>query len=210
MAKKDFRRKSNIKPQNPRFLIVCEGAVTEIEYLEAVKRSRRIRSADIELIPPGPTSPLEIVTRARDLRDGSRHQDAFDAVWCIFDVEAKVLQKARPGLASALKMAKDNRISIALSNPCVELWILLHTEDHQSWICSDNVQRRCLELALTNRKHLLDAEQLLRSYSSARERAMNLESKHDREGRLAPEDRNPSTGVYELVDAIYESFPSRT
>jgi hypothetical protein len=130
-------------------------------------------------------------------------------VWCIFDVEAKVTQQGRPGLAAALKMAKDNGISIALSNPCFEIWILLHAEDHQAPIYSDRAQGRCSELQLVKGKHIADAGKLLQRYSVARDRAQTLDVKHDREQRANAEDRNPSSSFYKLVEALFEAFPPR-
>lgn len=53
MGSRKFRRKQNSKDQNPRLLIVSEGAVTELEYIEAVKKSRAIRSAQIEYVVSG-------------------------------------------------------------------------------------------------------------------------------------------------------------
>lgn len=207
MGKLGLKRKTNKRNQNPRFLVVSEGEVTEFHYLGAVKRLRRIPSADLVMLPPGPTSPREIVEKARDLRKDSSKSDAFDSVWCIFDVEAKISQKGRHGLAPALEMAKDNRILVALSNPCIEIWILLHDEDHQAWICSDKVQSRCAELKLIDKKHIVSPDKLLLHYSVARERAVSLDAKHDRDGRSDAQDRNPSSGVYKLVDALLKAFP---
>lgn len=209
MGKRKFGRKRKNQEQNPRFLIVSEGEVTEQQYLNAVKRSRRILSADFKFVPPGPTSPVEIVTKARDLRDKAAREDPFDFVWCVFDVEAKVDQRARPRLAEAIEMARLNRISIAVSNPCIELWILLHSENWQAWIASQACQHRCAELELVHKKHILKPDELFTCYDFARECAINLDLKHDRDGTIEVKDRNPSSGVYRLVDAIFAAFLPR-
>lgn len=203
---KRFQRKPRPRRQYPRFLIVSEGEVTEKEYLESVRRSRRIRSASIEFIPPGPTSPIEIVERARDLRRAARKDDPFDEVWCIFDVEAKVDQRARPRLLEAIQMARDNQIAVALSNPCIELWILLHEQEQEAAIASHSAQRLCSELGLIVKKHITNPHHLVAQYDTARTRAVRLDEKHDRETRVSVVDRNPASGVYKLVDAIYNGF----
>jgi hypothetical protein len=209
MGPRKFKRRQSNQDQNARLLIVSEGAVTELEYIEAVKRSRFIRSAQIEYVPPGPTSPVEIVQRALTLRERDRKHDPFDAVWCMFDAEAKITQQARPGLSQALALARSHGVSIAISNPCFELWIVLHAEDRQAWIDSHAIQARCSALDLVNNKHLCDVSNLLNNYELARDRALALEAKHDREGRPLAADRNPSSHVFSLVDAIYQAFPSR-
>ena len=78
MGSRKFKRRLQRREQNPRLLVVSEGAVTEWEYLEAVKRTRQLRSAQIEYYPPGPTSPVEIVERALSLRQGAIKRDPFD------------------------------------------------------------------------------------------------------------------------------------
>jgi hypothetical protein len=115
MGSRTFKRKQKDHDQNPRLLIVSEGAVTELEYIEAVKRSRIVRSAEIEYVPPGPTSPVEIVQRALALRERDRKSDPIDAVWCMFDAEAKIAQRARPGSSDALALAFSKDISVARS-----------------------------------------------------------------------------------------------
>lgn len=95
-------RVSKNREQRPRFLLVLEGAVTEKQYFGAVKRLHRIRATDVQLVPPGPTSPLEIVELAYRLKIRASKTDPYDKVWCVFDVEAKVSQQGRHGVAEAL------------------------------------------------------------------------------------------------------------
>lgn len=207
MANRNFQRKREARQQNLRFLITSEGKVTEPEYLDIVKAHRRIRSADIRILPPPPTSPKEIVAKACDLKRQARRDDPYDAVWCIFDVEPQVGQKARPGLADAMQMASANGISVALSNPCFELWILLHSEDCQSLVYSSKVQQRCAELELVTGKHLCNPDQILSNCQAACQRAKDLDSMHQRNGNHKREDQNPSTSMSKLLEAIDRAFP---
>lgn len=46
-------------------------------------------------------------------------------------------------------------------------------------------------------------------YQAAKEMALGMEQEHRRNGRTKPEDMNPSSGMYELIDAIHEAFPPR-
>jgi len=207
MTKWEGRQRSNLKRQNPRFLIVSEGELTEQQYLGAIRRSLRARSNEIHFIPPGPTSPVEIVQRALYLRrQANAEKDPYDFVWCIFDVESKVDQKARPRLSDAIAMAHDLDINIALSNPCFELWILLHEVQQEAWIGSDKVQSLCSSRGLVVRKEIQAPNRLIEKFEIARRHAERLEEKHDRETRTRAEERNPSSLVYRLVDAIYAAF----
>jgi len=47
----------------------------------------------------------------------------YNSVWCVFDVDD------HPRVADARQMAADNGIELAISNPCFELWLLLHFRD---------------------------------------------------------------------------------
>jgi hypothetical protein len=56
---------------------------------------------------------------------------------------------------------------------------------------------------------LQNADTLINGFASARERAIAMEDIHNGNGTTTPEDRNPSSGVFKMVDAIYEAFPPR-
>lgn len=213
MAKKDHERRPARKlAQVKRFLVVVEGAVTEPEYIEAVKRSRVMKSIQV-LIETGHTDPIGIVNRAKEIRKKASKTEPFDQVWCVFDVEVKLTQQARFGLNTALDVAVRSEICIAVSNPCFEIWLLWHKADQTAWIASDTVQRLCVELGVTvneGGKHIQNVNALVENgYQAAKVRACNLEQAHDRNVTEKPEDRNPSSGVYKLIDAIYEAFPPR-
>ena len=210
MRKPVFKRKEKNLAQYPRFLIVYEGEVTERQYLEAVKKSRRVPDANMSLEGPPPTSPKQIVEKARKLKKEASKEDKYDAVWCTFDVEAKVSQNARPGLVEAIQMAKANKIFIALSNPCFELWILLHEKQHTATIYSDDVQHACSSLGLVEGKHICNPNQILNNYQTAIQRAKDLDAMHQGNKTDKHEDQNPSSGMYKLVEAIYQAFPPRS
>ena len=208
MTKRNLARNVKKREQKIRFLVVSEGAVTEMEYLDAVKRDRRLSSADVKFVPPGPTSPFEIVTKARDLRNEAKRTDPYDFVWCLFDTETKITQNARPRISEAAEMARKLGIEVAISNPCIELWLLLHVEDRQAWIDSHVCQAKCAELEVVIGKHICDPDALYKSFQDAKRRAIALMAKHEREGKLRPEEMNPSTCLYKLVDCIRAAYPS--
>lgn len=213
MSRRDLtRRPSRNLAQEKRFLVVVEGEVTERAYLEAVKRSRKMKSVEVR-IEQEYTDPIGIVNEAKRIRDAARRAEPFDAVWCVFDVEAKLTQHARPGLADAINAAEQANIKLTISNPCFEVWLYWHCADQSAWIASDAIQRRCIELGITHDtrgKHLRNPTALIADgYEGAKGRAIAMEQTHDRNNRKTPEERNPSSGVYKLIDAILAAFPPR-
>ena len=210
------RRPSRKLAQGTRILVVVEGQVTEREYIETVRRSLRIGKESI-YIEAGRTEPIGIVNRAKAIQGDLPKPDKYDQVWCVFDVEAKIGQRARFGLVEALDSARRTRnrqdVKCAVSNPCFEIWLLWHTTDQTAPVASDVVQRRCQDRGITfgqDGKHLQDADRLIvNGFPAARERAILMEDIHDRNGTTSPEDRIPSSGVFKLINAIYDAFPSR-
>jgi len=206
------RRPTRRLTQEKRFLIVVEGDVTEREYIEAIKRSRHMKSVEVH-VEQGNTDPVGIVSEAKRIRDSARKAEPFDDVWSVFDVEAKLTQRARPGLQEAINAAERAGIKSAISNPCFEIWLCWHSAEQNAWIASEVAQRRCTELGITQEaraKHLRDADMLIADgYMTAKCRAASMEQTHDRNGTTRPEDRNPSSGMYKLIDAIFVAFPAR-
>ena len=122
---------------------------------------------------------------------------AHDEVWCIFDVDE------HPRLNEAIELARRNEINLAISNPCIELWFLLHFVEQTAYIERDVAQKQSTH-HLGCDKSLTDAAlgQLHDGFDVAKARAQRLEEKHRRDGTRAP--GNPSSGVWRLVDAISE------
>lgn len=70
----------------------------------------------------------EAIKRRKERSKGARKsgvQVPYDEAWCVLDVEKFGRNRQLP---QALDMATQNRITLALSNPCFEFWILLHFE----------------------------------------------------------------------------------
>ena len=179
--------------------VLTEGAVTEPGYL--VQWARRNRRIHIEFADSG-MAPLSLVQRARDYQQANRRSRRggrgidFDEVWCVFDVDQ------HPNLAQAINEAQQSGIGVALSNPCFELWLILHYEDQTAHIERGDAQRRARDLGAINEKRLEpnSIEDLLSGYKAARQRAQDLQARHLANGSDATD--NPSSSVWELVDRL--------
>lgn len=178
--------------------ILTEGAVTEPAYL--VQWARRSQHIHIDFGESG-MAPLSLVQRAREhqqanrKRPGKRGSD-FDEIWCVFDVDQ------HPHLAQALNEARQGGIHVALSNPCFELWLILHYEDQTAHLERRDAQRRASALGVIDGKRLLPAtvDDLLGRYSDAKQRAQDLDARHL--GNGADRGANPSSNVWELIDLL--------
>ena len=179
--------------------IYSEGSVTEFEYLRHwEKRSRRVV---LDWAGVGMT-PMSLVNSARDdltrsRRSARRHGTAdFDEIWCVFDVDA------HPHLQQAIVEARQSDISVAVSNPCFELWLVLHCQNQTAHIDRRPIQKLASSLGLIQGKKIPESAWpiLEGHYEDAKQRAMHLDSLHKSNG--SPPRSNPTTDVWQLVDRL--------
>ena len=180
--------------------ILTEGKATEPGYLVGWAR-HNARNARIDFDSSGPGTPDTLVRRARERvrcnrRRSKRADPHFDEIWCVFDTDE------HPNLPGAIDDARQSGIEVAVSNPCFELWLVLHVEDQTAHVHRHEVQRRANELGLSDGKKIINAawSRLIEAFETAKQRARALDERH--EGNDSPPRSNPSTDVWRLVDRI--------
>lgn len=135
VGKANLGRRRSFRPERARILVVTEGMTTEPEYFNGL--AQHLRSTGVRL--KGPTvkrrgrDPLGVVRLAESVY--SKDND-FDYVWCVFDVDS------HSRLDPAVREAARLNFHIAVSNPCVELWLLWHFEDQSAEISGPDLRRR--------------------------------------------------------------------
>jgi hypothetical protein len=197
-----LRRKTGTRRPKKTLVVFCEGEKTEPQYLEALKKQPEIRdAAAVELrieTGHGGAVPKTLVTLAIDARDRAVAEEAeIDEFWCVFDVE---WPKNHPGLSEAADRARKNGINLAITNPCFELWLILHFSDHGAWLDNDAARRLRHRLDGSPDKSL-DAAKYMPLVGVAARRAAALEARHRKNGTGFPDD-NPSSGMHRLIDSI--------
>jgi hypothetical protein len=182
-----------------RILIVCEGHATEPDYFRSLRHELRAGPIDIKINDESGV-PKTVVERAVELkkdaeRTAKREKDSnrrYDEVWCVFDVDT------HPNLPAALQQVAANGIHVALSNPCFELWILLHFEDQRADIDTRAAGSACRKHLPKYQKHITYAE-LSDQYPAAVDRAQALEAWQSTRGNAGG---NPSTKVHTLTERL--------
>jgi hypothetical protein len=196
---RDLSRRRPQREPRLRILILCEGSRTEPGYFRAFRAELRNRLVEIEVDDRGGV-PKTLVERTaarkkeaeREARSARDRYLAYDEVWCVFDIDE------HPLLPDALQQARDNRIHLAVSNPCFELWALLHFQDQSSYLHRHAVQSR-LRHHLPGYDKDLPFARIHPAYDQAVERARELDRRCETAGN--PGD-NPSTGVHILTELI--------
>ena len=86
------------------------------------------------VIADGLGAPMTVVNSAvKQKRDEAKEARrgrgrASDEYWCVIDVDQHA------NLVPAVEKAIANGISVAVSNPCVDLWFILHFQDQTAEI----------------------------------------------------------------------------
>lgn len=180
-------------------LAFTEGKKTEPVYLAHWHRMHRTRVT--VTIDDFHGAPLQLVKtavaqRSADLRSAKRGKgDAYDQYWCVFDIDE------HPHVDQALQLAASSQISIAVTNPCIELWFLLHFQDQTANLHRHKAQAISSDLlGCTKVPTAAALTELARRYEDARRRAQALDRKHELDG--SPPRSNPSSSLWQLVDQI--------
>lgn len=184
---KSLRRPRHTREIRPTYLIVCEGKVTEKEYLSDLRISETI-PIDLQFIAGA--VPKTLVERA--VGEVGRNTGLYDEAWVIFDIDE------HPNVAAALDQAYANDLKVVVSNPCFELWALLHFEYHSAAIHRKDLHKLCVKRMPGYVKELPFSE-LSPLYETALSNAKRLNAWHATRGTTGA---NPSTNVYELTESI--------
>ena len=184
-----LRRRKSFREPRARFLIVCEGEVTEPTYFKDIRHRER-GIIELEIVPAG--VPKTVVERAVQLKKGSERDARKDE---------NLRYDHVPFLAEAKEQARANAIEIAVSNPCFELWFLLHFKDQTAHIERHKVQHQCGE-HMPGYQKVPPCDTLMPLRDAAIERAIQLDNWHATRDTVGG---NPSTGVYRLIQQITDA-----
>jgi RloB-like protein len=193
------RRRVGTGPRRKELLVLVEGDVTEEGYLLFWRRRfRRLALVEVHEFHGTPMSLVEkaVELKAAEEREARRGRGpAHDEVWCVFDVDV------HPHLQEAIALASKKEINLAISNPCIELWFLLHFVDQRAYI-ERHAAQKAAKMVLGCDKQLTSSalERMADNFETAKARARSLDDKHRKDDTPAP--GNPSSEVWRLVDSI--------
>jgi hypothetical protein len=117
------KRSAATRESRNRLLVCCNALRTEKDYLQGLKDDVSNPAVTVKFKPKA-CSPFQLVMFA--LAERQRQDGEFDQVWCVFDVDQY------EDVPAAVTKAGKAGIEVALSNPCFELWLILHFALHTS------------------------------------------------------------------------------
>ncbi|MEA5617945.1 RloB family protein [Cronbergia sp. UHCC 0137] len=188
-----------------KILIACEGSKTEPIYFRSIRNELRLATLEIIILPPqSKTDPGSIIERLIDERKQMKNNERWsskDAAWAVFDGDEHI-EKSITNWQSAINKAKSQKINLAITNPCFELWYLIHFQDHLSQISRDKLIKSLEKHIPDYNKSMCLYPKLLKSLTEqALERAKKIEKQIKRDE--LDEHSNPCcSGLPKLVSSL--------
>ena len=198
-----LRRQTKTRETRKKFLIVCEGEKTEVNYFKAFTVPKKIA---VTVKGEGKNS-LSLVEKAIKIIDNLKQDDSFDQIWCVFDKD----NCSKEQFNQAERLAKENNIKIAYSNEAFEIWFILHFQyldiatsrsKYPKILTTQMKKYGLLNEQEKYEKNREDMYEKLKPYqTTAITNAAKLIQDRD-EAKKHPFDANPSTTVQELVQEL--------
>ena len=210
--RKDFVRLEGVR--SARLVVIAsEGRCTESIYFSAVKEKLRSPNVHVEILPrdSNESSPESVHAQITEFMHQYNIEDD-DELWLVIDRDRwheRMLSQV------AQLCAQNTHLNFCMSNPCFELWLLLHLEDIRKYneetttaLATNQknkagvtwLKKRMRDLLGSYSESNYDTTRLLPHASIAMEIARDLD--------VNPADRWPQTigtRVYRLMESITES-----
>lgn len=188
------------------FVIAVEGErggeehvyFTGLEERRLVDR-KRVKLVSLTADPEfHDSAPAHVLARADEHCKRFRMRDGLDQLWLVFDVDTWKEEM----LASVAREALQRGYHLAVSNPCFEIWLVLHETDDLAFLSgygppkrSEATKRHLRELRAQGSR-IITSEHIWQ----ARLRACELDS--DARERWP---MSTGTHVYRLIDALADA-----
>lgn len=110
-------------------VIACEGNRTEKKYFEDLASSDEFRNPRVRVevldrisTSSSPSHVLALLDQCK--RHYGLHPKDGDQLWLVFDIDRWTTKMVN----DVIKQSRDKRYHVAESNPCFEVWLLMHVK----------------------------------------------------------------------------------
>lgn len=217
-----LKRNENSLETPKLFIVACEGEKTEPNYLNALfdylKRDHKIAQGSFVIAGHQHSDPCGVL---EDLLSAPEYSDLFDEKWIVIDRDEVMVTKKGSGghtkenFCKATSTAKDLGVGVAWSNPCFELWFVLHFNYRNTACARKEMQDIALKLLIE--KGILKSSSSIGDMKSTRDLFDSLllyketaiknakRLMQDKENEK-PEDCNPGTRFHMLVEHLEKTI----
>ena len=113
------------------FVVACEGERSEEIYLRGLTAGlRRVELLPLSTVADGRSAPRHLLDRIREWKKRNRVTSKDDIhYWLVLDVDHHFAGRHAIDTHAVLNEANRVGVSVAISNPRFEVWLLLHLEN---------------------------------------------------------------------------------
>jgi hypothetical protein len=198
-----LNRSKDTRSERENVIIACEDSISVPLYFRAIfkdlKENHAIAASSLIIAEHKHSDPLGVL---QDLRNHPSYQE-FDHQWIVIDRDQERTNSGGHPISNfnqAISDAKREGIKIAYSNPCFEIWYLLHFEYRNTAIDRDELCKK-LETDIGYQKNKLPRLSPDQQKTAIRNAKNLIESWQSQspQNPVSPATDNPSTTVHELV-----------
>ncbi|MCV3356118.1 MULTISPECIES: RloB family protein [Campylobacter] len=179
-----YKRPKNNKSKTTKFLIICEGEKTEIQYFENFKKYEEVNKLSLIVNCAKHPDPNNILQTCINKKTENEYEES----WIVFDRD----ERRAEVIDIVKKDANQNNIRVAYSNPCFELWYYLH-------FCLIQSEIDCKTLCEKLKKYFGEEYQKNKNYFDKLENKTQIAINN---AKKLQENSNPYTNIYELVEKL--------
>ncbi len=194
-------------------LIVCQGKETEKNYFKDFKRALKARTVHVKVEDSTGIDPNSLVRKTIRFQE----KEDYDHVWCVFDKDDFEVNEA-------FDLAKTNRIEIAFSNECFELWYVLHFKCIESSLGRKQLEGEVTKLfqkyvpddypkrgkGTKGRKYNKNDEGIYGLLLDRQQQAIRNAKRLAKTNCRSEPCNNPGTTVYKLVEELNKLIPPQS
>lgn len=201
--------RSSLKRRTERKLIVlgCEGKNNQTEELYFTSLERKYKNYHF-VFACGKNDPVGIVKQTIEKAKRTNiNLKQGDLAFSVFDVDVDRAKEKNIDSARNLAKSSKYKIDIITSNPCFEVWYLMHFASSTKPFNSSNGAINELSKYINNYSKTIDySELLLPNTNNAIVNSEKLISYHKSFAKEKNQDYyNPCTYVHEIVKQVYDS-----
>lgn len=198
MVNKDrIRNRENRIPK--RIILISYEGETERRYFSNF--SDRNCNYRILRVLGNETDPVNLVKHVIEEIKSKGLDLNYDKAFCIFDTDTNSMKDKQ--INEALSLASENGIVLITSNPCIELWFLLHYEYTTAFFTNNGILKRLQNYFSKYKKGYNIYPDIEDKISNAINNSKKLEkyqiSNHD---TLNSVETNPYTGIYKIIEEL--------
>lgn len=197
--------KRKLAPEN--YLIMCEGEETEPNYFAGLKELINSKYGDkVDVLIPS----IKIKGTGRNTTDLVNYTEKFvnqagkkyGKVWIVFDKDDYPDKQFNQAI-------KNSSFNTAWSNPCFEIWILLHLKKVINFVPKDKIlnelDKEFKKYGLGNyRKNDKNIFKKISKDDNLNKAITNARKLNDKFKDEEPSKSNPMTTVYKIVEDLKE------